>query len=75
MKDSQRRAMFAKRTRLSVDGKRLTDHRPPSTARFNALIKDEAAATREYFNYGFIGLSKDEARHRRFLIKEKAKRR
>jgi hypothetical protein len=61
MQDSQRRAMFAKR-------------KVPSAAKFNALIKDEAAATREYFNYGFIGLSKDEARHRRFLIKEKAKR-
>ena len=71
MKSSQRKAMWAKRTSRN----RVSPSPSPSPSRFRALIKDEAAATREYFNYGFIGLSKDEARHRRFLIKEKAKRR
>lgn len=38
--------------------------------RLNYLIKDEAKATKEYRKLGFLGLSRDEARHRQFLIKK-----
>ena len=34
------------------------------------LIKDEIKASKEYKSYGFKGLSKDEARHSRFLKKK-----
>jgi hypothetical protein len=34
------------------------------------FIKDERKATKEYKNYGLFNLAKDEAKHRRFLIKK-----
>ena len=34
------------------------------------LINDERKASKEYRKMGFLGLAKDEARHRLFLIKK-----
>jgi len=42
----------------------------PSCKRIKYLIKDEKKASKEYRKYGFKGLSKDEARHKRFLTKK-----
>jgi hypothetical protein len=39
-------------------------------SRMRYLMKDEKKASKEYRKYGFKGLSKDEARHRRFLLKK-----
>lgn len=41
--------------------------------RLNALILDERKASKEYLNYGFISLAKDEKRHEKFLIALKKK--
>lgn len=42
----------------------------PTKARLKYLIKDEVKAVKEYKKYGFTSLAKDEAKHRRFLIKK-----
>lgn len=34
------------------------------------FIKDEKKAVKEYRKYGLVKLARDEARHRRFLIKK-----
>lgn len=39
--------------------------------KLNALINDEAMATKEYHKLGFHNLAKDEARHKKFLEKVK----
>lgn len=40
-----------------------------SLKRLKYLIKDEKKASKEYSKYGFKGLAKDEARHRKFLLR------
>ena len=39
----------------------------PTCKKLRALIKDEKKASKEYKSYGYKGLSKDEARHAKFL--------
>jgi len=46
-----------------------------SDSRLNFLIKDEAKASAEYKALGFPTLAGDEARHKRFLMFIKARRR
>lgn len=41
----------------------------PSCKRLKYLMKDEKSASKTYKSYGYIGLSKDESRHRKFLMK------
>ena len=41
----------------------------PSKKRIRYLIKDEKKAAAEYKRYGYTSLSRDEASHRRFLMK------
>jgi hypothetical protein len=40
-----------------------------SLKRLKYLIADEKKASKEYKKYGFMGLSRDEARHRKFLLR------
>jgi hypothetical protein len=40
-----------------------------SCKRIKYLISDEKKASKEYASYGFKSLSKDEARHRKYLTK------
>lgn len=38
--------------------------------RLKYLIKDEKKAAKDYRKMGFIGLAKDESRHKKFLTKK-----
>jgi len=49
------------------DGNKM---KKPTKKRLEYLIKDEEKATKEYAKYGFKSLSKDEARHKKFLEKK-----
>lgn len=42
----------------------------PNCKKYKALIIDEKQASKEYRKYRFMGLSKDESRHKRFLEKK-----
>jgi len=39
----------------------------PTCKKLRELVKEEKKASKEYKSYGFKGLSKDEARHAKFL--------
>jgi len=39
----------------------------PTCKKIKYLIKDEIKSSKEYKKYGYKGLSKDEARHSKFL--------
>jgi hypothetical protein len=41
----------------------------PSCKKLKYLMGDEKKASKEYRGYGYTGLSHDEARHRRFLMR------
>lgn len=41
----------------------------PSCKKLKYWIKDEKSATKEYRKYGFPRLSKDEAKHKKYLKK------
>jgi hypothetical protein len=46
----------------------------PSASWYSAQIKDEAKAVKTYRKHGYPDLARQEARHKRFLKKEKQKR-
>lgn len=41
--------------------------------KLKSLIKDEKMASKEYHQLGFHNLAKDEAKHKKFLIKQMKK--